>query len=134
MGKAMVQWIVIFQAILAYGITSHLLLMRLAARASHMQFTPENYLEKVHKLVFDTIFSDINEQLQLGFNSYYNTGLPFRLPRNNSIATLASHIHGNVADAVQLQAILENLQTLGVSSPHFQQALQVLLAANPPVL
>ena len=101
----------------SFGLT--LLIILRAGRLLH-QLTPENFEEKVTDLVFDSIKSEICNQLERLFNLFVPN---FTLPDGFTIQDVANSLHNDVEDLDLLQDLLFNLVYHGVDSPFFTQAV-----------
>lgn len=76
-------------------------------------------------LVLDTLRDHISFRLETLFLQFY--GEEFRLPEGLSIETIGEHIYGGINDLTTLQSIFLDLLNQGVQSPHFQQAVNLVI-------
>ena len=85
---------------------------------------PQLNLETNPTLVLETLRDHMGFQLETLFQQFY--GEEFRLPEQLDIETICGHIYGG-NDLTTLQEILLDLLNQGIQSPHFHQALHLVI-------
>lgn len=86
---------------------------------------PQLNLETNPTLVLDTLKDHIGFQLETLFQLFY--GEEFRLPEELGIETIGEHIYGGINDLTSLQDILLDLLNQGIQSPHFHEAVNLVI-------
>jgi hypothetical protein len=86
---------------------------------------PQLNLETTPTLVLDTLRDHISFQLETLLQLFY--GEEFRLPEELGIETIGEHIYGGINDLTTLQEILLDLLNQGIQSPHFHQAIHLVI-------
>jgi hypothetical protein len=102
------------------------LIVILINRAGHLRgLTEDNLPERVTDLCYDTIKSQIFEELEKLLRLYCETA-QIPMPSTVRIRDLAACLHHDAEALDLLLPILKNLTEVGLQSPEFQQVLLLL--------